>query len=72
MFLGKGGLKICSKFKGEHPCRSVILIKLKSNFIEITLGMGVPGNLSHNFRTPFPKNTSGWLLFTGQNISEWD
>ena len=23
-FLGKGVLKICSKFKGEHPCRSVI------------------------------------------------
>ena len=24
MFLGKGVLKICSKFTGEHPCRSVI------------------------------------------------
>ena len=23
-FLGKDALKICSKFKGEHPCRSVI------------------------------------------------
>ena len=29
VFLGKGVLKTCSKFKGEHPCRS--------NFIEITL-----------------------------------
>ena len=28
MFLGKGVLKICSKFTGEHPCRSVISIKL--------------------------------------------
>ena len=42
VFLGKGVLKICSKFTGEHPCRSAISIKLK--------------------RTPFPKNTSGWLL----------
>ena len=25
-------LKICSKFTGEHPCRSVISIKLQSNF----------------------------------------
>ena len=29
MFLGKGVLKICSKFTGEHPCRSVISIKLQ-------------------------------------------
>ena len=28
VFLGKGALKICSKFTGEHPCRSVISIKL--------------------------------------------
>ena len=28
MFLGKGVLKICSKFTGEHPCRSAISIKL--------------------------------------------
>ena len=37
----KGVLKICSKFTGEHSCRSLISIK---------------------FRTPFTKNTSGWLL----------
>ena len=29
--------QICSKFTGEHPCRSVISIKLLCNFIEITL-----------------------------------
>ena len=29
MFLGKGVLKICSKFTGEHPCRSVISISFK-------------------------------------------
>ena len=34
--LGKGVLKICSEFTGEHPCRSAISRKLKSHF-----GMGV-------------------------------
>ena len=28
VFLGKGVLKICSKFTGEHPCWSVISIKV--------------------------------------------
>ena len=32
VFLGKVVLKICSKFTGEHPCRSVISIKLLCNF----------------------------------------
>ena len=63
VFLGKGVLKICSKFTGEHPCRSVISIKLLCNFIEITLRHGCsPVNLLHIFRTPFSKNTSGRLL----------
>ena len=56
-------MKICSKITGEHPCRSVILIKLQSNFIEITLRHGCsPVNLLHIFRTPSPRNTSEWLL----------
>ena len=29
-FLRKSALKICSKFTGEHPCRSAISIKLLS------------------------------------------
>ena len=63
VFLGKGVLRICSKFTGEHPCRSAISIKLLSNFIEITLWHGcAPVNLLHIFRTTFLKNTSGWLL----------
>ena len=37
LFLGKVVLKICSKFIGEHPCRSMTPIKLQSNFIEIAL-----------------------------------
>ena len=36
---------------------------LLCNFIEITLRHGFsPVNLLHIFRTPFPENTSGWLL----------
>ena len=52
MFLGKGVLKICSKFIEEKPCRSEILIKLlkpKCGFNKVALatllksyfGMGV-------------------------------
>ena len=45
VFLGKGVLKIYSKF------------------IEITLRYGCsPVNLLHIFRTPFPKNTFGWVF----------
>ena len=40
VFLGKSVLKICSKFTGEHPYRSVISVKLPSNFIKITLWHG--------------------------------
>ena len=32
VFLGKDVLKLCSKFTGEHPCRSVILVKLLCKF----------------------------------------
>ena len=28
VFLEKDALKICSRFTGEHPCRSVISVKL--------------------------------------------
>ena len=63
MSLKKDVLKICSKFAGEHPYRSVISKKLLCNFIEIALRHGCsPVNLLHIFRTPFPRNTSGRLL----------
>ena len=59
VFLGKGVPKICSKFTGEHLCRSVISVKLLYNFIEIALRHGCSlVNLLHIFRTPFPTNTS--------------
>ena len=64
LFLGKGILKICSRFKGEHSCRNAISVKLLCNFIEIALRHGCsPVNLLHTFRTPFPE-TSGWLLLS--------
>ena len=37
MFLVKSVLKKCSKVTGEHPCQSVISIKLLFSFIEIAL-----------------------------------
>ena len=63
VLLRKGVLKICSKFIGEHPRWSAISIKLQSNFMETALRHGSsPVNWPHIFRTPFPRNTSGWLL----------
>ena len=63
VFCKKDVVKICSKFKGEHPYQNAISIKLQSNFIEITIRHGCsPVNLPHLLRTPFPKNSSGWLL----------
>ena len=66
VFLGKGILKICSKCTGERQCRKVIsikLLKLQSNFIEITLQHGCsPVNLLHIFRTCFPNDSHGGLL----------
>ena len=62
-FLGKGVLKICSKFTGEHPHRSAILVKLQSSFIEIPLRYGCSlVNLLHILRTSSSKKTSGRLL----------
>ena len=62
VFLGKVVLKMCNKFAGEHPGRSVISIMLLCNFIEIAFRHGCsPVNLLHIFRTPFSKNTSGGL-----------
>ena len=63
VFLTKFVLKICSKFTGEHPCRSVISIKFQSNFIEIILRHRCsPVNLLDICRTPTLKNMSEGLL----------
>ena len=43
--------------------------KVALYFIEITLQHGYfPVNLLYIFRTPFLKNTSGWLLLTNLHI----
>ena len=68
--LRKRFLKICSKFTEEHPRRSGIWTKLLCTFIEITLRHGCsPVNLLHFFRTPFPRNTSEWLLLENGVVS---
>ena len=54
MFLGKGVLKICSKFTEEHPCQSASSKALRDGCS--------PVNLLHIFRTRFPRNTSGGLF----------
>ena len=42
---------------------------IKSNFIEITLRHGYsPVNFLHIFRTPFPKNTSEWLILDVEHL----
>ena len=64
VFLGKGTLKICSKFTGEHHCRSLISIKC-----DFTLRHGCsPVNLLRIFRTHFSKNTSRGLLLDVLNV----
>ena len=72
VFLRKGILKICSKFTGENPCRSAILIKMLSNFIELAFWHGCsPVNLLQIFRTSFPKSTSGRLLLKILYLEIW-
>ena len=71
VFLGERVLEICSKFAGEHPCKSVIAIKLLCIFIEIALRHGCsPVNLLYIFRSSFYMNTSGGLILnqTGKEI----
>ena len=51
------------KITEQHPCRSVISMKLLFNFIEIVLRHGCsPVNVLDVFKTPFPKNISAGLL----------
>ena len=73
MFLRKVALKICCKFK-EHPCRSVISIKLQSNVVEITLRHGCsPVNMLRIFRTLFlgtPLGGCFWFLLLLEDLSK--
>ena len=47
LIVGKDVLKICSKFKGEHPCQSAIPIKLFATLLESHFGMGVPRQICY-------------------------
>ena len=70
VLLGKGVLKICSKFNGEYSCRNVMSIKPLCNFMEITIRHGCsPVKLLYIFRTPFYNNTSGRLLLIADSAS---
>ena len=60
VFLGTGVLGIYSRFKGKHPCRSVISIKMLCNLLKPHFDMGV--NLLNIFRKSFCKNMHGWML----------
>ena len=69
--------KRCSENMQQIYRRTVILKydfnKAASNFLEIALRYGCsPINLLHIFRTPFPKNTSWWLLlyFVSKSLQE--
>ena len=56
VLLWKGFLKICSKFTGEHRCRSLISMKFLCNFIEIALRHGCSLiSLLHIFRATSSK-----------------
>ena len=58
VLLRKGVPKVCIKFTGEYPCRSVISIKKFPTSLKSRFSMG----LLNIFRRIFPKYTSGWLL----------
>ena len=57
VFFKKGVLRIFKQFTGEHPCKSVTSVILKSHFC-----MGILNMLQICSGTPFLENTSGELL----------
>ena len=85
VFLRKGALKIGSRFTGEHQCRSVIPVKLQSNFIKIALWHGYsPVNLGsakwrvQSAHVPYvlympicPTCTRAQVYFTDRKIKKW-
>ena len=61
VLLGKNVLKMCSKFTGEHPCRSVIPIKLRSNFATLLKSHFSASVLSCKFAATW-NHTLAWLF----------
>ena len=72
MFLWKGVLKICSKFKGEHASESLISKKFDFHFQIIILHRCAPVNLLHTSRTLFHKNTFEKLLLWKECCHTWN
>ena len=63
VFLGKGVLKICSKFIKGTPMSKCDFNKVANHTITLRYGCS-PVNLLHIFRTTFPKNNSEGLLLS--------
>ena len=72
VLLGKGVLKICSKFTGEHPCRSAISIKLQQLYWNCTLAWMFSCKFAAYFQNTFSQQhlwraaSKSWSLFWGQ------
>ena len=64
VFLRKGVLKICSKFTGEHPCRTAISIKLLCNLFKSYFGMCVLLHICCIFQNNFSKEDL-WIAASG-------
>ena len=72
VFLRESILKICNKFTGEHPCRSLISIKLLYNLIETHFGKSIllkNLNISNFFRTTFYEKTEQPFLLLNNRKS---
>ena len=67
VFLVNSVLKICTKFTGENPWRSVNSVQLSKILKRHPSCCFSPVNLPHIFRTPFSKDTSVWLLLFDQD-----
>ena len=67
-FLGKGFLKICSKFAREYPCLNVVSIKLLSNFANIIVAMSY---MKWNFFIIFQKLFGITFKTSRKNNSPW-
>ena len=68
VFLGKDVLKICSKFTGEHPCRSVISIKLLSSFFQERLWVAASGIFGVSSHCVGPLLISSYLHCLEQSL----
>ena len=60
VFLEKGVLKICCKFKGEQPCQSLSPTKLQCNF---------SAYFQKHLFIPLYKNTYGGLLLKCRKLA---